>query len=104
VTAEIRAKGAKTPTAIAKELNNLGLLTPKGNQWDSRSVRTLLGRQAALTERSDSAVGAQKVVRRAGSALAGRLGYDIRNARSSEPHWHFNAEAKAWLVSLACRE
>ena len=32
VIAEIRAKGAKTPMAIAKDLNDLGLLTPKGNQ------------------------------------------------------------------------
>ena len=52
---EIRAKGTNTPTAIAEELNNLGLLTPKGNQWDGHSVRRLLGRQAALTGRSDSA-------------------------------------------------
>jgi hypothetical protein len=48
VIAEIRANGANTPTAIAKELNNLGLLTPKGNQWDGHSVRRLLGRQAAF--------------------------------------------------------
>ena len=55
VIAEIRAKGAKTPMAIAKDLNDLGLLTPKGNQWDSQSVRRLLGRQAALAGRSDGA-------------------------------------------------
>jgi PleD family two-component response regulator len=55
VIAEIRAKGAKTPMAIAKDLNDLRILTPKGNQWDSQSVRRLLGRQAALTGRSDGA-------------------------------------------------
>jgi hypothetical protein len=55
VIAEIRAKGAKTPMAIAKDLNDLRLLTPKGNQWDSQSVRRLLGRQAALAGRSDGA-------------------------------------------------
>ena len=55
VITDIRAKGTNTPTAIAEELNNLGLLTPKGNQWDGHSVRRLLGRQAALTERSDGA-------------------------------------------------
>ena len=57
VIAEIRAKGANTPMAIAKDLNDLGLLTPKGNQWDSQSVRRLLGRQAALAGRSDCAPG-----------------------------------------------
>jgi hypothetical protein len=61
VIAEIRAKGANTPTAIAKELNNLGRLTQKGRQWDSNSVRALLGRQAALIGKSDSASVAQKV-------------------------------------------
>jgi hypothetical protein len=55
VITEIRAKGTNAPTAIAEELNNLGLLTPKGNRWDGHSVRRLLGRQAALTGRSDSA-------------------------------------------------
>jgi hypothetical protein len=55
VIAEIRAKGAKTPMAIAKDLNDLAFLTPKGNQWDSQSVRRLLGRQAALAGRSDGA-------------------------------------------------
>ena len=53
--AEIRAKGAKTPMAIANDLNDLGHLTPKGYQWDSQSVRRLLGRQAALAGRSDGA-------------------------------------------------
>ena len=55
MVAEIRAKGGKTPMAIANDLNDLGLLTPKGNQWDGRSVRRLLGRQAALAGRSDDA-------------------------------------------------
>jgi hypothetical protein len=55
VIAEIRAKGAKNQTAIAKELNNLGHRTQKGSQWDSNSVGALLGRQAALNRRSDSA-------------------------------------------------
>jgi len=55
VIAEIRAKGAKSQTAIAKELNNLGHRTQKGSQWDSNSVGALLGRQAALNRRSDSA-------------------------------------------------
>src|SRR5262245_44267322 len=55
VIAEIRAKGAKSQIAIAKELNNLGHRTQKGSQWDSNSVGALLGRQAALNRRSDSA-------------------------------------------------
>ena len=55
VIGEIRAKGAKTPMAIANDLNDMGLLTPKGNRWDSQSVRRLLGRQAALAGRSDRA-------------------------------------------------
>ena len=55
VIAEIRAQGAKTPMAIAKDLNDLGLLPPKGNQWDSQSVRRLLGRQAVLAGRSEGA-------------------------------------------------
>jgi hypothetical protein len=55
VIAEIRAKGAKSRTAIAKELNNLGHRTQKGSPWDSNSVGALLGRQEALTGRSDSA-------------------------------------------------
>jgi hypothetical protein len=54
VIAEIRAKGSKTPTTIAAELNNLGLLSPKGNLRDNQSVRRLLGRRAALTARPDS--------------------------------------------------
>jgi hypothetical protein len=55
VIAEIRAKGAKTPMAIANDLNDLGLLTPNGNRWDSQSLRRLLGRLAALAGRSDGA-------------------------------------------------
>ena len=55
VIGEIRAKGAKIPMAIANDLNALGLLTPKGNRWDSQSLRRLLGRQAALAGRSDRA-------------------------------------------------
>jgi hypothetical protein len=62
VIAEIRAKGAKSQTAIAKELNNLGHRTQKGSQWDSNSVGALLGRQAALNRRSDSASVSQKVI------------------------------------------
>ena len=60
--AEIRAKGVKSQTAIAKELNNLGHRTQKGSPWDSNSVSALLGRQAALNRRSDSASVGQKVI------------------------------------------
>ena len=62
VIAEIRAKGANSQTAIAKELNNLGHRTQKGSPWDSNSVGALLGRQAALNRRSDSASVGQKVI------------------------------------------
>jgi hypothetical protein len=62
VIAEIRTKGAKSQTAIAKELNNLGHRTQKGSQWDSNGVGALLGRQAALDRRSDSASVGQKVI------------------------------------------
>jgi hypothetical protein len=49
-------------TKCVKELNNLGHRTQKGSQWDSNSVGALLGRQAALNRRSDSASVGQKVI------------------------------------------
>jgi DNA invertase Pin-like site-specific DNA recombinase len=42
--ADVRASGARSLAAIAKELNARGIVTPRGGQWHPSSVRNLLQR------------------------------------------------------------
>jgi len=44
--ADVRASGATSLAAIAKELNARGIVTPRGGQWHASSVRNLLQRLA----------------------------------------------------------
>lgn len=44
VVADVRAGGATSLPAIARELNDRGILTARGGQWHASSVRNLLGR------------------------------------------------------------
>lgn len=43
----IQAGGATSLPAIARELNERGIVTLRGGQWHPSSVRNLLGRLAA---------------------------------------------------------
>ena len=47
VIADIQASGATSLPAIARELNERGIVTPRGGQWHPSSVRNLLARLAA---------------------------------------------------------
>ncbi|NYH95533.1 recombinase family protein [Novosphingobium marinum] len=47
VVADIRAGGATSLPAIARELNERGIVTPRGGKWYPSSVRNLLARMAA---------------------------------------------------------
>jgi DNA invertase Pin-like site-specific DNA recombinase len=44
IIADIRAVGATSLPAIAKELNERGIITPRGGRWHPSSVRNLLQR------------------------------------------------------------
>ena len=44
VIADIRAAGASSLPAIARELNGRGIVTPRGGQWHPSSVKNLLAR------------------------------------------------------------
>jgi len=44
---DIRAGGATSLPAIARELNERGIVTPRGGQWHPSSVRNLLARMGA---------------------------------------------------------
>lgn len=46
VIADIRATGATSLPAIAKKLNERGIVTPRGGRWHPSSVRNLLNRLA----------------------------------------------------------
>lgn len=46
VIADIRAGGAASLPAIARELNERGIVTPRGGRWHPSSVRNLLARLA----------------------------------------------------------
>jgi hypothetical protein len=43
----IRAKGISSATGIARELNELGITTVRGNLWQAVQVQRLLARLAA---------------------------------------------------------
>ncbi|MGE7205986.1 recombinase-like helix-turn-helix domain-containing protein [Sphingomonas sp. NPDC019816] len=47
IIADIRATGATSLPAIAKELNSRGIVTARGGVWHASSVRNLLGRLGA---------------------------------------------------------
>jgi len=47
IIADIRAAGATSLPAIARELNERGIITPRGGRWHPSSVRNLLARLAA---------------------------------------------------------
>lgn len=47
IIADIRATGATSLPAIAKELNSRGIVTARGGMWHPSSVRNLLGRLGA---------------------------------------------------------
>ncbi len=47
IIADIRATGATSLPAIAKELNSRGIVTARGGVWHPSSVRNLLGRLGA---------------------------------------------------------
>ena len=44
IVADVQASGAASLPAIAKELNERGILTARGGKWHPSSVRNLLGR------------------------------------------------------------
>jgi DNA invertase Pin-like site-specific DNA recombinase len=46
VIADIRTAGATSLPAIARELNDRGIVTPRGGRWHPSSVRNLLARLA----------------------------------------------------------
>lgn len=50
---DVRAVGAISQGAIARELNDRGILTPRGRRWHASSVRNLLGRLASLPIQSE---------------------------------------------------
>lgn len=47
IVADVRAGGATSLPAIAKELNERGILTARGGRWHASSVRNLLSRLGA---------------------------------------------------------
>lgn len=47
IIADIRATGATSLPAIARELNERGIVTPRGGRWHPSSVRNLLARLSA---------------------------------------------------------
>lgn len=47
IVADIKAGGAQSLPAIAKELNERGIVTPRGGKWYPSSVKNLLARLAA---------------------------------------------------------
>ena len=49
---DVRATGAVSLGAIARELNDRGILTPRGRRWHASSVRNLLGRLDPLRVQS----------------------------------------------------
>jgi DNA invertase Pin-like site-specific DNA recombinase len=48
VIADIRATGAASLPAIARELNERGIVTPRGGKWHPSSVKNLLARLPAV--------------------------------------------------------
>ena len=44
IVADVRASGARSLPAIARELNERGILTARGGRWHASSVRNLLAR------------------------------------------------------------
>ena len=45
--ADVRAGGALSLSAIATELNDRGIVTPRGGAWHPSSVRNLIARLSA---------------------------------------------------------
>jgi len=48
ILATLRTEGIVSQSAVARELNQRGILAPRGGQWTATAVRNLLGRSSTL--------------------------------------------------------